>query len=273
MNPVDELRKKLSEVEEAYHKAKDRFDSATTAASAAEAGERLPKIEARYWQLRKLVERIDDAEEVTEREIAEVLGQPAPAAPKAVPTLRLPMRLTTPEERKEYRQKAKKRASGPDELSEDQRRRYEEISASYWADAFACIEGMIESQHRIVDKVGRKIGKGDGFANHPVTFTQGQSIALVVTLARLWTDSRAAVKFNREQRLLLEQRVAALEARPVFEDVGVWSADKGYRNGNGVSHDGSFWLAKRDTLPGERPGACDGFRLAVKRGRDGKNAA
>jgi hypothetical protein len=69
----------------------------------------------------------------------------------------------------------------------------------------------------------------------------------------------------------MEKRLKEIEARPTFSDEGVWVHDRKYLKGNGVTSDGSFWLAKRDTEHGEEPGRCDGFRLVVKRGRDGKD--
>lgn len=54
---------------------------------------------------------------------------------------------------------------------------------------------------------------------------------------------------------------------PVVVDRGVWR-EGGYRKGNGVTWGGSFWIAKRDT--DEKPETSDAWRLAVKRGRDGK---
>ncbi|WP_439574920.1 hypothetical protein [Phreatobacter sp.] len=68
----------------------------------------------------------------------------------------------------------------------------------------------------------------------------------------------------------LEDRVKALESRPALEDHGVWTEGKVYRPGNAVSHGGSLWLAQCETSA--RPDTKDsGFRLAVKKGRDGKD--
>lgn len=55
-----------------------------------------------------------------------------------------------------------------------------------------------------------------------------------------------------------------------FKDEGVWRDDTTYHKNGGRTFDGSFWIAQRATQPGEKPGASDGFRLAVKRGRDGR---
>jgi hypothetical protein len=53
-------------------------------------------------------------------------------------------------------------------------------------------------------------------------------------------------------------------------DRGVWR-EQGYAKGDGVTWGGSFFIAQRATETHEKPGACDGFRLAVKKGRDGKD--
>ncbi len=59
-------------------------------------------------------------------------------------------------------------------------------------------------------------------------------------------------------------------AFPVVLDRGVWK-EGDYENGDAVSWGGSLWIAQRDTS--DKPDSPDsGWRLAVKRGRDGKDA-
>jgi integrin beta 3 len=54
-------------------------------------------------------------------------------------------------------------------------------------------------------------------------------------------------------------------------DTGVYKADQQYGKGDGVSWGGSFWIAQKDTT--DKPGHSPDWRLAVKRGNDGKDAA
>jgi len=56
---------------------------------------------------------------------------------------------------------------------------------------------------------------------------------------------------------------------PVVLDRGVYAGGKAYEPGDGVTFGGSFWIATEAT--DEQPGTGKGFRLAVKRGRDGKD--
>jgi integrin beta 3 len=56
---------------------------------------------------------------------------------------------------------------------------------------------------------------------------------------------------------------------PVVVDRGVWREQE-YCKGSGVTWAGSFWIAQRDTS-GKPDTADGGWRLAVKRGRDGKD--
>lgn len=59
---------------------------------------------------------------------------------------------------------------------------------------------------------------------------------------------------------------------PVVIDRGVFADGKSYEEGDGVTWGGSFWIAQRAT--GSKPDSADsGWRLAVKRGRDGKDKA
>lgn len=57
---------------------------------------------------------------------------------------------------------------------------------------------------------------------------------------------------------------------PTIIDRGVFKAGETYQAGDGVTWGGSFWIAQRET--DAKPDTAEsGWRLAVKRGRDGKN--
>ncbi len=56
---------------------------------------------------------------------------------------------------------------------------------------------------------------------------------------------------------------------PVVIDRGVFSEGKTYEPGDGVTWGGSFWIAQETTT--EKPDSAKGWRLAVKKGRDGKD--
>lgn len=56
---------------------------------------------------------------------------------------------------------------------------------------------------------------------------------------------------------------------PLGIDRGVYKAETEYVRGDGVTWGGSFWIAQRDTS--EKPETSDAWRLAVKKGRDGKD--
>jgi len=57
---------------------------------------------------------------------------------------------------------------------------------------------------------------------------------------------------------------------PVTIDRGVYKPEAAYEKGDGVTYGGSFWIAQKDS-PETKPGDGPGWRLAVKRGRDGKD--
>ena len=52
-------------------------------------------------------------------------------------------------------------------------------------------------------------------------------------------------------------------------DAGVWKEGAAYVAGDGVTLGGSFFIAQADTTT--KPGASDDWRLAVKRGADGRD--
>lgn len=58
-------------------------------------------------------------------------------------------------------------------------------------------------------------------------------------------------------------------AMPVVLDKGVYRQNEKYSKGDGVTFGGSFWIARKDSPLG-KPGTTDDWRLAVKKGRDGK---
>lgn len=57
---------------------------------------------------------------------------------------------------------------------------------------------------------------------------------------------------------------------PTTIDRGVWKEGETYERGDAVTWAGSLWIAQEETT--EKPDSGKGFRLAVKRGRDGKDA-
>ncbi len=57
---------------------------------------------------------------------------------------------------------------------------------------------------------------------------------------------------------------------PAVIDQGVFKSGDDYEAGDGVTYAGSFWIAQKDTT--ESPGNSSDWRLAVKRGKDGKDA-
>jgi hypothetical protein len=72
----------------------------------------------------------------------------------------------------------------------------------------------------------------------------------------------------------LVDRIEALERRveKAMTYRGAYTRAAGYAPGDTVTHDGSAWVAVRGIGADEAPGASSGWVLAVKRGRDGKDA-
>lgn len=68
------------------------------------------------------------------------------------------------------------------------------------------------------------------------------------------------------------EKVANEFVMPIVLDRGIWVPERKYLKGDGVTWAGSWWIAQKDE-PAEKPGVIEGeWRLAVKRGRDGKDA-
>jgi hypothetical protein len=91
-------------------------------------------------------------------------------------------------------------------------------------------------------------------------------VSLVGAVRDLFGRHAASIAALEQRLLILERRPAGLLYR------GVWSAEAAYDANDGVSHGGSLWVAltsSRGLTPGQTSGA---WQLAVKRGRDGRDA-
>jgi hypothetical protein len=60
---------------------------------------------------------------------------------------------------------------------------------------------------------------------------------------------------------------------PIVIDRGIFKQGEAYVRGDGVSYAGSFWIAQKDAPEGKPDDGSGGWRLAVKRGRDGRDKA
>jgi hypothetical protein len=56
---------------------------------------------------------------------------------------------------------------------------------------------------------------------------------------------------------------------PIIVDRGVYKEGQTYRPGDGVTWGGSYWICQEETT--DKPDGGKGFRLAVKKGRDGRD--
>jgi hypothetical protein len=59
---------------------------------------------------------------------------------------------------------------------------------------------------------------------------------------------------------------------PTPIDRGVWNEKTEYARGDAVTWGGSLWIAQKDTPTGKPDAPESGWRLSVKKGRDGKDA-
>ena len=77
-------------------------------------------------------------------------------------------------------------------------------------------------------------------------------------------ERRIALKFTRAG--ICKEFAVEL---PVVLDRGVYKAEGEYQKGDAVTWGGSLWIAQKDG-PESKPGEDGSWRLAVKKGRDGK---
>jgi hypothetical protein len=252
------LRKRLAELDEKLVPNRDgKIDRAVSDAMVA--------VEARIADLERLRASALAGEGVTSLQIAVAAGEKKPPQIEPISrqlhSLRLPRAISTAAERAAYAAKVKQRSADPDPLSSAQRERMNALHAEFTEDALVRIGAKLDDYREAAGES----------KNAVVAYTEGANVALTLLLADLWADLRSCIAYNREERLALEARVADLEARGSIEYRGIWAADTKYKSGNAVTHDGSMWIATADTQ-GVRPGDTAFWKLAVKRGRDGRDA-
>jgi hypothetical protein len=81
-------------------------------------------------------------------------------------------------------------------------------------------------------------------------------------------DGEGALTLRFVRGELVRERTIRL---PSVSDRGVFREGDDYRKGAGVSFGGSWWIAQKDAPQG-KPGSSEDWRLAVKRGRDGRDS-
>lgn len=129
-------------------------------------------------------------------------------------------------------------------------------SRSYPAGTWASHDGGLIRAARLTDPV--TIGLTNAGWNvmvegiSAIVVTQGDDPREISVAAMLTSGTKAVSQFKM----------------PVVLDKGVWR-EGAYEKGDGVSWDGSFWIAQKQTA--EKPGTSDAWRLSTKRGRDGKD--
>ena len=102
--------------------------------------------------------------------------------------------------------------------------------------------------------------------------TKPASIGMMGSVVDLLIKVATAQKVRIEA---LEAQVKVLEARPAAVDYkGVFDSTTVYQPGNAVTCAGSIWIAKNVTMlrPDEQGDGARDWTLAVKRGRDGRDA-
>lgn len=112
--------------------------------------------------------------------------------------------------------------------------------------------------------------------DQPIKFRQLPGIMdSIADVIRQFTDAAVAPLMKRLDALERENADLKAAAAKNLADFyrGVWQPAQfdAYQRGMAVTHDGCLWIARVETRA--KPGTNDDWQLAVKRGRDGKDAA
>jgi hypothetical protein len=99
----------------------------------------------------------------------------------------------------------------------------------------------------------------------------GAAIAKAVRTDLQEFEKRMQAEFDRRLAKLTEELQAMKSAMPEYK--GVWDVQTRYSAGSMVTQAGSVWFARCAVPAGVKPGEDhNAWTLAVKRGRDGKDA-
>jgi collagen type III alpha len=88
------------------------------------------------------------------------------------------------------------------------------------------------------------------------------------TIIGIHTEQRSAREYEFVIKTSAGEHRAPVSV-PAILDAGVHRTGQSYAKGDGVTHGGNFWIAQRDN--NDLPGKSDAWRLAVRKGRDGKD--
>lgn len=120
---------------------------------------------------------------------------------------------------------------------------------------------VVQAFENMIDDVFSATPNGDV----AVTLTKGQWYGLISAITALEVRRSALLELASSKRRALEQRVAALEAKPTtgVRYAGIWTENSAYTEGDLVTDRGSLWLARGATE--RRPGGPP-WQLIVKSG-------
>lgn len=192
-----------------------------------------------------------DGKSVTLEDVAPMIAE---AVAKAVATIPTPTNGIDGKDGADGRD-GRDGADGASVSVEDVERMVEGRVAGWALDFERRAQGVLE---RAVDRIPRpadgKDGRdgSDGLGFDDLSVEQNSERGAVVRFARGSQVKEFQLSF------------------PVVLDRGVYKAESDYQRGDAVTWGGSLWIAQKDA-PGDKPGEGDGWRLAVKKGRDGKD--
>ena len=104
------------------------------------------------------------------------------------------------------------------------------------------------------------------------SYSEAERRTILALLEEVTHMNYLTAGINKSARADLVKRIEALEARPSVHDAGVWTQSQTYPKGAAVTFGGSLWISQIDGNI-SKPSKDRAWRLAVKKGRDGKGAA
>ena len=182
-------------------------------------------------------------------------GLPDPATPKQNATaLRFPGRVTKEVEQKED-------SSTPWNVAHSAE--LDDLVQKYIEDSYQ-VARTEDCLREMVDAFTKEAGDTQR------AFSQGLYVAFIGMFHQLKATVGALAEFNKNRRQEFDARLKVLEERPELRYLGVYRHDVEYREANAVTHKGSVWIAKCNSV-GSVPNESHAvWQLAVKAGRDGR---
>lgn len=131
----------------------------------------------------------------------------------------------------------------------------------------------LQEQDHSLAALAKRDALPDPFAKSPASTSPATRSAERIVNERLdefATELQEVIDVFDDKLVEVKANVMEMKARGILQDRGLHERGKTYEPGDGVTYKGSYWVCRKTTA--DLPDMGDAWHLAVKRGRDGRDA-